>query len=180
MMMNKMKNIINKTIKLRDNKNFDFYFKKYWNGFIESDIPKIYFSLEEFFEKMDNEKYIKMAINKMEFQERIASCQYIKRSRNNHGFANFFLIRLPKRNNICDGASYYFIYKSKMNKAGNIKNEFFLPKRSVYIKYDINPDSLDYLANFSIPLTERDFIYCLKYKRVIRYDEIFNNNIVNL
>ena len=171
---------MDKIIKLRDNKNFDFYFKKYWNGFVESDTPKIHFSLEDFFKKMDDEKYIKTAIKKMEFQDRIISCQYIKRSETDHGFANFFLIRLPEKYKICKGASYYFIYKSRINRAGNTRNEFFLPKRSLYMKYYIDPDSLDYLANFSIPITERDFIYCLKYKRVIRYDEIFNDNIVNL
>ncbi|OQY10689.1 MAG: hypothetical protein B6I28_00415 [Fusobacteriia bacterium 4572_132] len=171
---------MDKIIKFRDNKNFDFYFKKYWNGFVESDTPKIHFSLEEFFDKMDNEKYIKTAINKMEFQERIVSCQYIKRSETNHGFANFFLIKLPEKYKICNGASYYFIYKSRMNKVDDLKNDFFIPKRRVYTDFKIDPDSLDYLANFAIPINERDFIYCLKYKKVIRYDEIFNQNVIKM
>ena len=165
---------MDKIIKLHDNKNFDFYFKKYWNGFVDSDTPKIHFSLEDFFDKMNNEKFIRMAIDKMEYQDRIVSCQYIKRSKAEHGFANFFLMKLPEKYKICNGASYYFIYKNDLNRIENLEDDFFMPKRNVYTDFKIDPDSLDYLA-----VNKKDFIYCLKYKKVIKYDEIFNKNIIN-
>jgi hypothetical protein len=169
---------ITNLLKFEDEKNFDFYFMKYWNSFVNSNTPKIHFSLEEFLEKMNDKNFIRAAVNKMEFQDRLVSCQYIKIDKDKQGFANFFLMRLPRKNDLCCGGSYYFIYKNRLNNIKKYKKEIFLPKRNTYVDLRIDPDSLDYLANFSIPINEKDRVYCVKCKKLIRKEELFNNKKV--
>ena len=168
-----------KILNFKDKKNYNFYFKKYWNSFVRTDTPKIHFSFDEFIDKM-NDEYIRVALEKMEYQERLVSCQYIKESEKRHGFANFFLMRLPKKNTLCCDSQFYFIYKKKLKEIKKIKKEIFLPRRNIYNKFEINPDSMDYLANFAIPLEKEDYIYCLGCQKIIEYKDIFDNKIINL
>lgn len=171
---------MDKIVMLNDVKNFRFYFRKYWNSFINSKTPKIKFRLNEFLEKMKDDDYLRIAINKMEYQDRIISCQYIKKDNKNHGFANFFLLRLPYSESLCCSSNYYFIYKSELNVIENSEGKTFLPARSVYRNLNIESDSLDYLANFAVEINENDYIYCLNCEKLIPYNEIFKNNIVKL
>lgn len=171
---------MDKIVRLKDTKNFDFHFRKYWNSYVESDTPKLYFTLEEFLEKMNDMDFLRTAINKLEYQERIISCQYIKVGRLNHGFANFFLLRMPSKFSLCCESKYYYIYKHELNIVDDHSVQMFLPKRKVYNSFDIHPDSLDYLANFAIPINKKDHIYCLKCNKLIGYDELFNDNVIKI
>lgn len=160
---------------LEDEENIKLQFKKYWNSFIHSDTPKTYFTLDEFLERMKDEEYLKSAINKMSFQKQIVSCQYIKDDKKIAGFANYFFVYLPKSQGLCCHSNYYFIYKNEFNKVEDVKVEIFVPSRETYKLFNIEPNALDCLAKFSIPINKGDKIYCLKCKKVLERDEILQN-----
>lgn len=168
------------TYKFEDNKKYNSNFIKYWNSFVNSETPKVQFTLDEFLEKMYDDDYLRSAINKMEYQDRIISCQYIKISNEEHGFANFFLMRLPKNNSLCCGSNYYFIYKHRLNEIYDSEQRLFLPKRSIYKKLDISPDSLDYLANFAVEIGEKDYVYCLSCNKLLKSSDLFSSKVLVL
>lgn len=127
---------------------------------------------------MNDDDYLRLALNKMEYQDRIISCQYIKIDEATHGFANFFLMRVPKSNSLCCNSDYYFIYKHVLNEIQDYKDKLFLPQRNIYKKLNVEPDSFDYLANFAVEIEKNDYVYCLSCNKLIKGDNIYNNKIV--
>lgn len=182
MILKKRGVILKKIIDLRDKMNYGFYFNKYWNSFVNSKTPKLHYSLEEFLDKMNDDKFMRMAINKMEYQDRIISCQYLKEDSEVHGFGNFFLMFADPEENKCCSSKYLFIYKHSIDMVKEKqKDVVFLPKRKFYKKLQIHPDSFEYLANFSVPLEENDYIYCPKCKELYHYSDFLEErNVVKL
>ena len=177
---NKNNDLDLKILKFEDKKNYIYYFKKYWNSFVNSDTPKVYFTLKEFLKKVNDEEYLKKVIKNMEYQNRIASCQYIKDDKKTDGFANYFFVYLPKEQGPCCHSHYYFIYKNEFIEVKDPKKEIFIPNRQTYMTFNINLNSLDYLANFAIPIQKNDKIYCLKCKKILERNEILQNKVINL
>jgi len=135
---------------------------KTWNNFVESPSEKIQYSLNEFIDKVNNTEYLRMAIKRIEFQNRLCTCEHFRESEDRKGFANFFLVKLE--------SGYYFIYKSKLHHS-NEKNHEFLPKISEYKLETIKIDSKEYLTNFAIPMKMTDYVYCIRNKQLMTYEE---------
>lgn len=143
-----------------------------WNAYVSNDkISKLNFSLDEFIEKMKDDNYVNQAIEKIDIQERICSCQYIKIDNETHGFANFFLVKQYNRTEEVD--KYYFVYKENFNYS-NQNNYQFLPAVSEYKIKSIDIDSLDYLANFSIYIDDNDYVYSVEKRKLMTYKEFLN------
>ena len=143
-----------------------------WNNYVSSeDIPKIKISLDEFLKKMNDNEYINNAINKLIFENRISSCQYVKNNKKSHGFSNFFLIQTRNIEKKLD--EYLFIYKSNLDYSDD-DNFQLLPAVSEYKIKSIDIDSLDYLANFSIYVNKKDYIYSVEKRKLMTYYEFLN------
>lgn len=138
---------------------------KTWNNFVDSPSDKIQYTLNEFIDKMEDSEYLRMSIKRIEYQNRMCTCQHFRESLQRKGFANFFLVKLE--------SGYYFIYKPTLHYIDE-ENCEFLPAISEYKMESIKIDSKEYLKNFAIPLKETDYIYCLREKHLMTYEEFIS------
>jgi len=138
---------------------------KTWNNFVYSPSDKIQYSLNEFVEKMKDAEYLRAAIKKIEFQNRMCTCQHLKETVDKKGFANFFLVKLE--------SGYYFIYKPTLHYSDEDNREF-IPAISEYKTEFLKIDSREYLTNFAIPMKRTDYVYCIQGKHLMTYEEFIS------
>lgn len=168
----------NNVLPFRDKKDHQLNFAMTWNNFISVSMEKIHLSLDQFLEKMNDPEYIRVSINKIEFQERLTCWNFIREEGGEKKLSNIFSMKLPLEDRLCCDSQYYFIYKNSFNFVDEKDDNFFLPTRKSYLNRKIDVEGVDYLANFAVPINHQDYIYCLKCKTLLKKNDLFNENLV--
>ena len=90
-------------------------------------------------------------------------------------------MKLPLEDSLCCNSQFYFIYKNNFHSFDEKADNFFLPTRKSYLNNKIDVESVDYVANFAVPINNQDYIYCLECKKLLKKKDLFKDiNIISI
>ena len=90
-------------------------------------------------------------------------------------------MKLPLEDSLCCNSQFYFIYKNNFHYVDEKADNFFLPTRKSYLNNKIDVESVDYVANFAVPINNQDYIYCLECKKLLKKKDLFKDiNIISI